>query len=221
MLKNLHILLFLIACLSANAQLQEDPEARKMLDRFSARAQGDYPVQISFEYVYESLIEKETYNERGSLILNKDQFRLRFGESDVYCDGNTIWNHLPMVDEVYLSDAEDSQVDDEFFISNPGEFFTFYQDGFNYQLKGEIDYAGQKYYEIDLYPVDLNRNYHTIKLLISSSDFSLYSAEALGKNGVNHTVIIVDYMRKVNTDENTFVFKPDDHPGIEIIDTRF
>jgi hypothetical protein len=126
-----------------------------------------------------------------------------------------------MAGEVYLSDAEDSQADDDFFISNPGEFFTFYQDGFKYQLKGEIEYGGQKYYEIDLYPADLNRNYHTIKLLISASDFGLYSAEALGKNGVNHTVIILEYMRKVKTDENTFVFKPGDHPDIEIIDTRF
>ena len=52
-----------------------------------------------------------------------------------------------MAGEVYLSDAEDSQADDGFFISNPGEFFTFYQDGFKYQLKGEIEYDDQKYYE--------------------------------------------------------------------------
>ena len=221
MYKCLYISLALLICVSVNAQLQQDPEARKILDRLSAKAQGDYPLQISFEYVYESLIDKETHNERGSLILNKDQFRLRFGEADVFCDGTTVWNHLTMAGEVYLSDAEDARAEDEFFISNPGDFYSFYQEGFNYQLKGEIENQNQQYYEIDLYPIDLNRSYHTIKLLISSDDISLYSAKALGKHGVNHTVIVREYTRKVKTDENTFVFGPDKHPGIEIIDTRF
>ena len=218
--KKLYIPLLLFVSLSVSAQLQQDPEAGKILDRFSSMALGDYPLQIGFDYVYESLIDKETHIETGSLILNKDQFRLRFGESDVYCNGNTIWNFLPMAGEVYLSNAEDALAG-EFFISNPGAIFTFYQNGYKYQLKGEIEYDNQKYYEINLYPADLNGDYHTIKLLISMDDLHLYSAEAFGKHGVNHTVIIRNYQRKVSTDENTFVFSADDHPDIEMIDTRF
>ena len=221
MYKSLYIFLALLTCVPANAQLQQDPEARKILDRFSAKAQGDYPVQMNFDYVYESLVDKETHNESGSLILKKDQFRLRFGEADIFCDGKTFWNHLTTAGEVYISDAEDSREEDEFFISNPGGFFTFYQEGFKFQLKGKTEYQDQQQYEIDLYPEDLNRSYHTIKLFIGSDDLRLYSAKALGKHGVNHTVIIREYERNVKTDENTFLFRPADHPGIEIIDTRF
>jgi anthranilate phosphoribosyltransferase len=49
----------------------------------------------------------------------------------------------------------------------------------------------------------------------------LYSAEALGKHGVNHTVNIKEYKRKVSTTENTFVFRPENFPDLEIVDTRF
>jgi len=221
MFKSLCISLTLLIYLSANAQLQQDPRARKILDRFSDQSQEDYPVEIRFEYIYESLIDKETHIETGSLILHGDQFRLRFGESDVFCDGNTLWNHLTSAGEVYISDAEEGQVEDDFFISNPGDIFTFYRKGFKYRLKEKIKYQDQEYYEIDLYPEDLDGSYHTIKLLIDSEHLRLHSAETLGKHGVNHTVIVMEYRAKVETDENTFVFKPGEHPGIEVIDTRF
>ena len=221
MYKILIIAATLLVSLSASGQLQQDQEAKKILDRLSSKSQGDYPLQISFEYVYESLIDKETYTETGSLILHGKRFRLKFGEADVYCDGLTLWNHLIMAAEVYISDAEETSNEDDFFLSSPGDLFTFYKEGFNYQLKDEVEIQGRPYYHIYLYPINLERPYHTIKLLISSSDLSLYSAEALGKHGVNHTVNIKEYKRKVSTTENTFVFRPENFPDLEIIDTRF
>ena len=61
MYKILIIAATLLVSLSASGQLQQDQEAKKILDRLSSKSQGDYPLQISFEYVYESLIDKETY----------------------------------------------------------------------------------------------------------------------------------------------------------------
>jgi outer membrane lipoprotein carrier protein len=218
--KIIHITCFFLISLSANAQLQKDPEARKILDKFSARSVGDYPVQIHFEYTNESLMDQEKYTETGSLILLDDKFRLKIGEADIYCNGETIWNHLTTADEVYLSDAEDAGGDD-FFISSPQELFIFYKDNFKYQLKDEITYQTKQLYQIYLYPDDLNGSYHTIKLLINKDDFRLYSAEALGKHGVNHTLLITDYTKKVKTEDTTFMFTPGDYPDIEVIDTRF
>lgn len=205
----------------ASGQLRQDPEAKKILDRLASRSQGDSPLQISFEYIYESLIDKETHSETGSLILNGKRFRLRFGEADVYCDGVTLWNHLTMAGEVYVSDARETGGEDDFFLSSPADLFTFYQEGFNYQLKGEVEIRDRQYYQIYLYPMNHEKTYHTIKLLIASSDMSLHSAEALGKHGVNHKVIIREYRKKVKTDENTFVFRREDYPDLETIDTRF
>ena len=211
----------LLICLSASGQLQQDPEAKKILDRLSSKSQGDYPLQISFEYVYESLIDKETHSETGSLILEGKRFRLRLGEADVYCDGQTLWNHLTMAGEVYISDAREASSEDDFFLSSPGDLFTFYQEGFNYQLKDKVEIQGRYYYHIYLYPVNPEKPYHTVKLLINESALTLYSAQAMGKHGVNHTVNIREYKRKVSTNENTFVFRPENFPGLEIIDTRF
>ena len=199
----------------------QDPAARKILDKLASQAQADYPVKVSFDYTYESLPENQHNTESGTLVLQQDKFRLSVGETDVFCDGKTVWNHMESVNEVYISDPEENNADDEFFLSNPSDLFTFYQEGFKYRLTRELSYEGNDCYEIDLFPNDLNKSYHTIKLLISKKDHRLLSAQALGKQGDNHTVMLKNYQNKVSITESTFVFNTSSHPGVEVVDTRF
>jgi outer membrane lipoprotein-sorting protein len=199
----------------------QDPAARKILDKLASQAQADYPVKVSFDYTYESLPENQHNTESGTLVLQQDKFRLSVGKTDVFCDGKTVWNHMESVNEVYISDPEENNADDEFFLSNPSDLFTFYQEGFKYRLTRELSYEGNDCYEIDLFPNDLNKSYHTIKLLISKKDHRLLSAQALGKQGDNHTVMLKNYQKKVSVTESTFVFNTSSHPGVEVVDTRF
>ena len=203
------------------AGAQKDPEAKKILDRVSSRSQADYPISVSFEYVYDDLVDKKTTTQEGTLILDKDKFRLSVGESEVLCNGKTVWNFLKEANEVYISDPGGENSSDDFFINSPSDLFTFYREGFKYRLTGEVDYMDKKYWEIDIYPEDLDKNYHTVKLLIDQKNYRIYSAEAFGKGGANHTVILKDYQGRVPTSDTTFVFNPDEHPGVEIVDTRF
>ena len=95
----------------------QDPAARKILDRLSSQALADYPVRVSFDYTFESLPENQQNTEHGTLVLQQDKFRLSVGESEVFCDGKTMWNHMESVNEVYISDPEENMADDEFFLS--------------------------------------------------------------------------------------------------------
>lgn len=199
----------------------KDPAALKILDQLASQAQTDYPVKVSFDYTFESLPENQHNTESGTLILQHDKFRLSVGESEVYCDGKTMWNHMESVNEVYISDPEENNANDEFFLSNPSDLFTFYQKDFKYRLTRELSYEGNDYYEIDLFPNDLNKPFHTIKLLISKRGNRLYSAQTLGKQGDNHTVKLKNYQKKVSLTEGTFVFDPSLYPGVELVDTRF
>jgi outer membrane lipoprotein-sorting protein len=200
---------------------QKDPQAKSILDKVSSGARGDFPLRVSFEYIYEDLMEKQTTTREGNLILDGNRFRLSLGESVVYCDGQTVWNHLISANEVYISDAEEENASEDFFISNPSDLFTFYQEGFKYRLKGELKVMGKDLYEIDIYPEDLEKNYHTVKLLIGKKNLQIVSAQAFGKGGANHTVILTNYRRKAKTETDSFVFDPEKHPGIEVVDTRF
>jgi outer membrane lipoprotein-sorting protein len=200
---------------------QKDPQAKSILDKVSSGARGDFPLLVSFEYIYEDLMEKQTTTREGNLILDGNKFRLSLGESVVYCDGQTVWNHIISANEVYISDADEENASEDFFISNPSDLFTFYQEGFKYRLKGEIEHNSRVYNEIDIFPEDLDKNYHTVKLLVDKKNLQLYSARAYGKGGVNHMVILTDYKAGVKTDDKTFFFDEAEHPGAEVVDTRF
>ncbi len=226
MKRTLFILLILAAgqLLIAQQDLStvgKDPAAKKILDRVARQAKADYPLKVSFDYIYESLQENQRNKESGTLILQNDKFRLSVSESEIYCDGKTMWNHLATANEVYVSDPEEKSSDDEFFLSNPAELFTFYQEDFKYRLTREIEFDEIEYFEIDLFPNNLQKSFHTIKLLIRKNDHQLFSAQTLGKHGDNHSVVLRDYQSKVPVTEGTFVFDPSGHPGVEVVDTRF
>jgi hypothetical protein len=206
---------------STLTQASQDPAARKILDRLAEQARADFPLSLSFQYIYESLPDNQSSREDGTLVLQDEKFKLAVGESEIYCDGQTLWNHMVSLNEVYISDPEENLADDEFFLSNPAELFTFYRENFKYRLTRELTQEGKEYYEIDLFPSDLDKSYHTIKLLVGKKDHRLYSAQALGKQGENHTVILDDYRKRIPAGEATFVFDPSLYPGIEIVDTRF
>lgn len=219
-MKSLISLVLLTLSISLSAFSQQDPAAKEVLDKFTRKAESDYPVRIDFEYTYESLIDKETFTERGELILNGNQYRLIFRDSEIYCNGTLMWNYLVSEDEVYISDPGNFSEDDEFFLSNPERLFSFYNENFKYRLTGEFSHMDIDYYQVDLFPIELNKSYHTITLLIRQDNYHLYSLGTKGKQGVNHTFIIKDYQAEYKTSPETFQFDPTKNPDLEVIDTR-
>lgn len=199
---------------------QQDPAAKQILDKFAQKAQSSYPIKIGFEYVYESVIDNETYSDTGELIIDGNKYYLVIGESEIFCNGEILWNHAVTAGEVYISNSENTAANDEFFLSNPENLFSFYDTDFKYRLTGEIEFMGEEYYQVDLFPKDLNKSYHTITMLIHQQDYHLYSLETRGKQGVNHTITIFEYSLKHKVANDQFIFDPSRYPEIEVIDTR-
>jgi outer membrane lipoprotein-sorting protein len=219
-MKSLFYLLICTASVSIPVFSQQDPAAKEILEKFTRKAESDYPVRIEFEYTYESLIDNETFTDTGDLVLNRNQYRLIFRDSEIYCNGESMWNYLVSEDEVYISDPAASTENDDFFLSNPEKLFSFYDDNFKYRLTGELKYLDNDYYQVDLFPFDLNKSFHTITLLIRKDNYRLYSIRTKGKQGVNHTFKITSYQPGSKTTPDTFRFDPSRHPEIEVIDTR-
>ena len=76
-------------------------------------------------------------------------------------------------------------------------------------------------HEIDLFPFDLEKPYHTIRLLICKDSYQLLSMQTFEKQGVIHTIAVTGYTPDVKLDEDFFVFHPERHSDIEVVDTRF
>jgi len=199
---------------------QQDPEAKKILDEFTRKAKASYPVRIEFQISSESMMDQSTWNKQGVLILEDSKYFLHLEDSRIYCDGITLWHHVVSAEEVYISDPGNTGSEEGLFLGNPQDLFTFYERDFKFRYTDEVDIQGGKYHHIDLFPIDLNKYYHTITLIINKADHQLFSIQTKGKEGLIQTIQIQNYQKKVKTGSNTFQFDASQHPEVEEIDTR-
>jgi len=205
------ISVFLLQTLTV--QGQKDPEAIKILDKFSANALGAPSVSMKFDLVTIDQMEKTNDTLTGSVILSKDKYRLEMTDNITWFNGETSWNYLLAEKEVTVAKADKK---DHSFQNRPSAIFSMYKNGYKCRLVEERSDS----YIIDLYPEDIKSDLLRVRLSIDKSMINLKSLEYKKKDGIVITLHVKEYNLKTKPDPETFVFQPDKYKGVEIIDMR-
>jgi outer membrane lipoprotein-sorting protein len=192
---------------------QNDIEAIKILDKFSENAQKAPSISIKFDLITKNLTENKIDTLKGSVILNKDKYKLTLPDNIVWFNGETSWSYLPAEQEVTISKANRK---DNTFQSRPSMIFTMYKKDYKSRLIEEKPES----YIIDLYPEDLKSDLMRVRLSIGKSLLNLISLEYKRKDGVVSTLHVLEYDLKLKPSLDTFVFQTDKYKGTEIIDMR-
>jgi len=206
------ILVFFLL-LTTNAAGQNDPEAIKILDKFSGNALGAPSVSIKFELVTSNLTDKTNDTLTGSVILSKDKYKLDLPDNIIWFNGETSWSLLPAEKEVTITKADKK---DNSFQSRPSMIFSIYKKDYKSRLIEERTDS----YIIDLYPEDIKTEILRVRLTIGKTLLNLYSLEYKKRDGIIITLNVKDYNLKVKPESDTFVFKPEKYKDVEIIDMR-
>jgi len=207
------ILLIPAVLLSLVAYGQNDLQAIKILDSFSANALGAPSVSMKFNMVTDDLTENTSDTLNGSIILCKDKYKLNLSENIIWFNGETSWSYLPAENEVTITRADKK---DHSFQNRPSEIFSMYKNGFKSRLIEERS----DLYIIDLYPEDIKSDLLRVRLSIGKSKLNLLSLEYKKRDGMVITLNIADYSLKLKPDGDTFVFQSGKFKGIEVIDMR-
>jgi outer membrane lipoprotein carrier protein len=192
---------------------QNDQEAIKILDKFSENAQKAPSVSIRFNLTTKNLTDNKIDTLNGSVILNKDKYKLTLPDNIVWFNGETSWSYLPAEQEVTITKANRK---DNTFQSRPSMIFTMYKKDYKSRLIEEKPDS----YIIDLYPEDLKSDLMRVRLSIGKSLLNLISLEYKRKDGVVSTVYVVEYDLKQKPSSETFIFQADKYKEAEIIDMR-
>ena len=192
---------------------QNDQEAIKILDRFSENAQKAPSVSIKFYLTTNNLTDNKIDTLKGSVILNKDKYKLTLPDNIVWFDGVTSWSYLPAEQEVTITKANKK---DNTFQSRPSLIFTMYKKDYKSRLIEERPES----YIIDLYPEDLKSDLMRVRLSIGKSLLNLISLEYKRKDGVVNTLHVLEYDLKLKPSADTFMFQTDKFKGTEIVDMR-
>lgn len=202
-----------ILLLTLRANGQSDPEAIKILDKFSANALGAPSVSMKFDLVTFDQMENTKDTLTGTVILSKDKYKLDLPDNITWFNGETSWSYLPAEKEVTITRADKK---DQSFQNRPSVIFSLYKNGYKSRLIEERADS----YTIDLYPEDIKSDHLRVRLSIDKSMMNLRSLEYKKRDGIILTLIVKEYNLKIKPDQAIFVFQPDKYKGVEIIDMR-
>ncbi|MBA4321937.1 MAG: hypothetical protein C0408_03895 [Odoribacter sp.] len=211
-MKYLFSLVFL-SILICNMHGQSDPQAIKILDKFSAAALAAPSVSMKFHLITIDQAEKINDTIAGAILMAKDQFKLDLPDNITWFNGAATWNYLKAEKEVTITKPDKK---DDSFLSRPSAIFSLYKKGYKTKLIEENTISTI----IDLYPEDIKSDLVRIRLAIGNTGSELVGAEYKRKDGIIIYLIVKEYNLKTKPDPSTFSFNPQYFKGVEIIDMR-
>lgn len=197
---------------------QQDPEAKKILDRVSEKMKTFQTIEADFELVIDNRMDNLHSKTSGSIEIKGEKYILQSMGTSVYFDGKTMWSYMTDINEVTITQPGKGEGD---FVDNPALIFSFYDKNFKYQLIGEAKVDSYWAYEIDLYPVDLNQPYSRFKLFIRKDTDAIYMMKAISKDAIDYTIFILNTRYNKPMDDSRFTFRPENYQKIEVVDLRF
>jgi outer membrane lipoprotein-sorting protein len=206
-----NIIFFLLFTLNITGQ--NDPEAIKILDKFSENALKAPSVSMKFKMITTNLTDNTNDTLEGSVILSKDKYRLDLPDNTVWFNGEISWSYLSAEKEVTITKADKK---DNTFQSRPSLIFSMYKKGYKSRLIEERSDS----YIIDLYPEDIKSELLRVRLSIGKSPLNLISLEYKRKDGIINTLHVNEYDLKVKPESDTFIFQPGKFKDVEVIDMR-
>jgi outer membrane lipoprotein-sorting protein len=196
-----------------NVFAQNDPEAVKVLDKFSSLALSAPSIYMKFTILTTDQVEGTDRKDSGTIILSKDRYKLELTDNIIWYNGEISWSYLPDEEEVTITRPVKS---DNSFQARPSAVFSIYKKGYKCRLLDET----QDYYLIDLYPEDINSDHIRIRLTIGKPSLKLQKLEYKYKNGVTVLLEVSDYDLTKKYDPGTFIYPAAKYKDAEVVDMR-
>ncbi len=206
-------LILILSLVNIMLSAQKDPEAVKVLAEFSRIASSAPSVTIDFTVDAVDTKEDDITTVSGSAVISGDSFRVTLDDNILWADGKAVWNYMPDVNEVTITEPDPG---DESFMAKPSLLFSMHEKGYKVRLLEQ----NTREWVIDLYPEDLNVSLVRIRLKIGKTLYDLRSAEYKTKDGMTVTLTAEKYNLTFRPPAGYFVFNTADYKGVEVIDMR-
>lgn len=197
---------------------QNDQKARELLEQTSKKMQSFQTLSANFQFTMENknmgINEKNT----GSLLLKGKKYLVKLPDlgMEVYCDGQSVWNHMQSANQVMVSNAGD----DSQGVIDPSAIFNVYQEGYQYKFVADKTENGKVISYIDLIPEDRNAEFSKITVGIDKAKLMVQSLVTHGNDGNQYGILVKDFKTDQSIDDKAFVFDKTKFPDAEVIDFR-
>lgn len=195
---------------------KNDPDAKKILDKVSAKFKTFKSTQASFTYQIENAQGKSLSTKKGNVIMRGNKYHVSMSGLEIFSDGKTSWSYDKSANEVTVNGVDGSGS-----AMTPQKLFTnFYDKDFFYKLNGEKKLGNKKVQEIEMTPTDKTRPFHKVYVYVDKGSNTIYSAKFLEKSGNRYSYTISSLKSNGAVNESAFAFDKKRYPGVEVVDLR-
>ena len=196
------LIIILIFFSSAMFFAQNSSEAKELLNEVSTKVKGYDNVSIDFKYVLNNIEENIKQETRGDVVMQGEKYVLNIlGITQMY-DGSKLFSISPEDEEVTISNED---MDDENTIT-PSKMFSFYENGFTYDMDIEQNVKGRKIQYVKLVPISSDSEIEYILLGIDSQTKHVYNLIEIGKNGTKTTLTVNSFKTNEQLSKSLFTF---------------
>ncbi len=196
---------------------QQDPKAKGILDKLSAKAKTFKTISATFEYELNNETAGINETQNGSLISKGEKYNLNIAGQNVISDGKTKWTYIEDAGEVQIDVASTGEEE----ALNPSKILTIYEDGFKYKFEKEVKIDGKTLQVIKLFPEKADEKpFHSALLYVDKVKNEVTKIELKGKDGSDYTYTIKSFEINKDIPDSKFTFNTAKHPEVEVIDLR-
>jgi len=208
------IIVFLSGFMIMLAGYGQSKDADRIIRDITEKTQSYESVEFRFTFTYQDAVSGEDVSEKGMLIISGDKYILEIEGQRVICDGETIWTFLEDAWEVQINAVED---DDESI--TPSKLLTTYNEDYKARLDKEYNRDGINYQRIELKPQE-GKKWVMLEVVVNADEEQISEITIHDKNGGKIHYQIDEFNANIDVDDDDFIFRPEEHPDIEVVDMR-
>ncbi|MCB7480756.1 LolA family protein [Christiangramia sediminis] len=199
------LVFILAAIMSLNVQAQDSQKAEKLLNSVSSKVKAYDNMVIEFKYALENKAENVSQETRGDVSIDGEKYVLNLMGTTQMFDGKKIYTIIPEDEEINIS----NYVEEDNNSITPSKMFSFYEDGYNYQMDITQNVKGREIQYVKLTPKDSNAEIKNILLGIDSQTKHIYNLIQTQENGTKVTITVKSFKTDQPLAKNLFTFNKD------------
>jgi outer membrane lipoprotein-sorting protein len=209
-MKKVYLLLCLFSGVAYLSHAQNDPAAKTILDKVSAKLQSVKGATANFTYSTKNKNNVKQGSISGSISLKGNKYYIKQGSTEIISDGAKTWNYNGD-NEVTVNpvDTDSKSLSPQKLLSG-----SFYDKDFSYKL---ISNTGG-FSEIELVPTDKRKNFTKVNVFVDKSRNLITKANILDKSGNTIQFVLTNINTNAVIPDSKFRFDAKKHPGVEVVE---
>lgn len=202
--------------ISLNATAQNDPKAKTILDAVTKKMNSLKSLKANFSLNLASSNGKTKQSKSGTFYMKGSKYRISIQGQEIICDNKTIWTYLKDNNEVQINNYNPN----EQTISPTKMITNFYDKEYKYKYVGAKKVGGKNCDVILLTPINTNKQFSKVELVIDKASSTISGGNITEKNGNNYSYTISNFVSNAPVEDKLFFFDPKAYKGIEVVDLR-